>query len=155
MQRLTNIARTLAGSAFAFAAASAFADTPPVIKEMKPGKYKYVVETNNPGMPIKMPATTISQCITAKDLQEGKGLQAQKDAGVKCEFSDVKSGAGQYSFKSVCEMQGGIKMQNEYDVKASDKAIILNMKSTMKGANIPPAMANTTTKMTATREGDC
>ncbi len=145
----------LTAVASTFIAVNAGAQTTPQIKEMKPGKYDYVIETNNPGLPIKIPAMNMSKCVTAKDIESGSGLQAQKDAGVNCTYSDIKSSAGQYAFKAVCQMKSGMSTIGDYDVKASDKVITMNVKQQITGGKIPPEMANSTVKITMTRSGDC
>ena len=55
-------------------AGTAQAQTGPNVKEMKPGKYDYKIEVNNPALPFKLPAMTFSQCVTAKDLDEGRAI---------------------------------------------------------------------------------
>jgi hypothetical protein len=138
----------------AFFAANAIAQVPE-IKEMTPGKYSYTIEVESPGMPMKMAPQKMDQCVTKEDIKGGKGLQAQKQAGVDCTYSNVKSSSPKYSFSAQCKMQGGMQMDADYDVTAAPGNITIVTKTKMKGGNIPPAMANSKTTMNMKRIGDC
>jgi hypothetical protein len=127
----------------------------PKIKELKAGEYNYVMDMENPGMPIKVPQQKFKQCLLQKDIDEGKGLQAQKNAGVDCKYSDVKTTGNNYKFKAACTMQGGMKMNADYDVTATGNDMKIITNTVMEGANIPPAMAKSKTTLTMTRVGDC
>ena len=127
----------------------------PNIKEMKPGKYAYNIEMNNPAIPFKMPAMNFSQCVTAKDMDEGKAFQSQKDAGVDCTYTNVKASPGSFSFSAACKMKGGMGMEADYDGKIAGDTVTMNVKQKMTGGDIPDAMRNSTMKMVMTRQGDC
>lgn len=127
----------------------------PNIKEMKPGKYDYQIEMNNPGMPFKMPAMTFSQCVTSKDLDEGRAFQAQRDAGVDCKYSNIKTSPGRFSFSAFCKMQGGMTMEADYDGSIAGPTVTMNVRQKMSGGGMPENMRNSTMKMLMHRQGDC
>ena len=136
-------------------AAPVFAQKGPNIKEMKPGKYSYTMEMNNPGLPMKMPPMTFTQCVTAKDMDEGRAFQSQKDAGVDCTYSNVKASPGSFQFTAMCKMQGGMAMEADYDGKVAGNVVTMNVKQKMTGGQMPDNMRNSTMKMVMTRQGDC
>ena len=127
----------------------------PNIKEMKPGKYSYNLEMNNPALPVKMPPVNFSQCVTAKDMDEGRAFQSQKDAGVDCNYSNVKASPGSFSFSATCKIKGDMGMQADYDGKIAGDTVTMNVKQKMTGGQIPDNMRNSTMKMVMTRQGDC
>lgn len=133
----------------------AHAQQGPRIKEMKPGKYAYNIEMHNPGVPIKMPPMAFTQCVTLKDMDEGRAFQAQKDAGADCSYSNVNSSAGRFQFSAACKMQGGISMEADYDGTVAGDVVTLHIKQKMLGGPIPDNMRHSTMKMVMTRQGDC
>ena len=133
----------------------AHAQKGPNIKEMKPGKYSSNMEMNNPGLPVKMPPMNFTQCITAKDMDEGRAFQSQKDAGVDCNYSNVKASPGSFSFTATCKMKSDMGMQADYDGKIAGDTVTMNVKQKMTGGQIPDNMRNSTMKMVMTRQGDC
>lgn len=134
---------------------TAHAQKGPNIKEMKPGKYAYNIEMNNPALPFKMPAMNFSQCVTAKDMDEGRAFQSQKDAGVDCTYSNVKASPGSFGFTATCKMKGDMGMVADYDGKVAGNTVTMNVKQKMTGGDMPDAMRNSTMKMVMTRQGDC
>jgi Protein of unknown function (DUF3617) len=133
----------------------AHAQKGPNIKEMKPGKYSYNMEMNNPALPFKMPAMTFSQCVTAKDMDEGNAFQSQKDAGMDCTYTNVKASPGSFAFQTTCKMKGGMTMEADYDGKIAGDVVTMNVKQKMTGGDMPDNMRNSTMKMVMTRQGDC
>ena len=127
----------------------------PRIAEMKPGRYSYNIVTEMPGLPIKPPPVNFEQCVTAKDVDEGKALQAQRDAGMTCKYSDMKSRAGSYSYKASCNTKDGMNMDMTADITASGDTSLMNNVVKMSGKNIPPNMGTSKSKMTMRRLGDC
>lgn len=127
----------------------------PRITEMKPGKYSYHIVTEMPGLPIKPPPVNFEQCVTAKDVNEGKALQAQRDAGMTCKYSDVKSGGGKYSFKAICNHKDGMTMEMTSDMTVSGDTFVMNNTNKMSGKGIPKEMGLSKSRMTMKRLGDC
>jgi Protein of unknown function (DUF3617) len=149
-----NQARRLLAIALMLCSAATFAQVPR-IAEMKPGKYSYNIVTEIPGLPIKPPATSFEQCLTAKELDDGSALRAQRDAGVDCKYRDIKSAPGKYSFKATCTMKEGMKMEMTSEMTASGDTIVMNNTNHMTGKDIPPGMGKSNMRMTMKRLGDC
>jgi hypothetical protein len=137
------------------ASGALLANKPPQIKEMKPGQYSYTIETEMKGVPFKIPPTTFQHCVTKADIEEGKAMKSQKDAGMECKYEDVKSSGGRYQFTANCSMKDGMKMRTVYDMTAAGDTVVANIKSQMSGPNIPPNMGENSSKMTMKRTGDC
>lgn len=133
----------------------ALAQKGPQVPDMKPGKYSYTMEMNNPGMPFKMPPMNFTQCITAKDMEEGRAFRSQKEAGVDCSYSNMKASPGKFQFTATCKMQGDMTMVADYDGKSSGNTITMDVKQKMTGGGMPENMRNSTMKMVMTRQGDC
>jgi hypothetical protein len=135
--------------------APAFAQKGPQIKDMKPGRYAYNIEMHNPGFPMKMPGMQFTQCVTAKDMDDGKAFQAQKDAGVDCAYSNVSSNPGRFQFSAVCKVPGGMSMEADYTGIVSGDLVTMDIKQKMTGGNMPDNMRHSTMKMVMNRQGDC
>jgi hypothetical protein len=77
-------------------------------QQFKPGSYQYTVDTDMSGvagMPkgFKVPPMTFKQCVTPKDIADGKQFQQGKQAGdMRCQLSNVKSVANAGSYTSTC-----------------------------------------------------
>ncbi|MBH9554324.1 DUF3617 domain-containing protein [Inhella gelatinilytica] len=123
--------------------------------DMKPGKYSYVMESHNPAVPFKMPPMSFTQCVTAKDIDEGRALRTQKDAGVDCQYTNAKSGGGRFSYTATCKIPGDMTMVADYDGKVTGGTITLDVKQKMQGGSMPDNMRSSTMTMVMTRQGDC
>ena len=65
-----------------------------------PGKWSYTTRTEIPGMgSIPM---SFEQCVSQKDIDEGKNLSGQKDSGVNCKYSPPKVTGNRYVFTATC-----------------------------------------------------
>lgn len=73
--------------AFVVAAVAVAAQAPK--SPQKPGKWQTTVETEMPGMPMKMPAMTSESCLTAEDLADPQKA-VPSDAKSSCTVSDYK-----------------------------------------------------------------
>ena len=84
--------------AAAGAASVTFAQLPKF--DTAPGKWSYNTRTEIPGMgSIPM---SFEQCVTQKDIDEGRNLNSQKEAGMDCKYQDVKVTGNRYQFTAVC-----------------------------------------------------
>ena len=80
------------------AASVTFAQLPKF--DTAPGKWSYNTRTEIPGMgSIPM---SFEQCVTQKDIDEGRNLNSQKEAGMDCKYQDVKVTGNRYQFTAVC-----------------------------------------------------
>lgn len=147
---------SIIGLGLVFACAwPASAQQMPRIKEIKPGQYAYDIDAQNPGVPFKIPPMRFTQCVTAKDLDEGRAFQAQRDAGMNCTYSNVTNRAGRFTFHASCKMQDGSVMEADYDGRVAGDVVTINVKQKTLGGQMPDFMRKTNMKMVMTRQGDC
>lgn len=119
------------------------ADTP----DFKPGQYQYNIKTEVPGLPFPMPPVSFSQCVTQKDIDDGKAYQkGEKGDRGDCKMENLKQTRTSASYDVVCS--GKNAMTGHYDLTFSDTGFA--GKGTM---NMGGQVMNT--QMSATRTGDC
>ncbi len=120
--------------------------------DTSPGKWSYSTRTEIPGMgSIPM---SFEQCVTQKDIDEGRNLSAQKDAGVDCKYSDMKKTGNRYQFTATCTGKNMPEpMVMTYDMTAT--AISMDSKMTMTGGNTKAMGGKMNMSMTAKRLGGC
>ena len=120
--------------------------------DTSPGKWAYNTRTEIPGMG-SIPVS-FDQCVTQKDIDEGRNLSAQKDAGIDCKYSDLKQTGNRYQFKASCTGKDLPEpMVMTYDMTASNTAI--DSKMTMTGGNTKAMGGKMNMSMSAKRLGGC
>ena len=120
--------------------------------DTSPGKWAYNTRTEIPGMG-SIPVS-FEQCVTQKDIDEGRNLSAQKDAGIDCKYSDLKQTGNRYQFKASCTGKDLPEpMVMTYDMTASNTAI--DSKMTMTGGNTKAMGGKMNMSMSAKRLGGC
>jgi hypothetical protein len=139
---------------FAVAAISltgaAFAQLPKL--DTQPGKWNYTTRSEIPG--IGSIPMSFEQCVTQKDIDEGKNLSAQKDAGMDCKYSDVKASGNRYQFVATCKMKDVPEpMVMTYDMTATPTQI--DSKMTMTGGTAKAFGGKMNMSMNAKRLGGC
>lgn len=134
----------------AFSLNGANAQVPKINSE--PGKWSYTTRTEIPGMgSIPM---SFEQCVTQKDVDEGRNLAAQKDAGMECKYQDLKVTGNRYQFTSVCTGKNLPEpMIMNYDMTASPSQF--DAKMTMTGGNTRAMGGKMNMSMSAKRVGGC
>ena len=117
-----------------------------------PGKWSYSTRTEIPGMgSIPM---SFEQCVTQKDIDEGRNLSAQKDAGMSCKYSDLKQTGNRYQFTATCTSKDLPEpMIMTYDMTASPTQF--DAKMTMTGGNTKAMGGKMNMTMSAKRTGGC
>jgi hypothetical protein len=117
-----------------------------------PGKWSYSTRTEIPGMgSIPM---SFDQCVSQKDIDEGRNLSAQKDAGIDCKYSDLKQTGSRYQFKATCTGKDLPEpMVMTYDMTAT--ATSMDSKMTITGGNTKAMGGKMNMSMTAKRLGAC
>lgn len=117
-----------------------------------PGKWSYNTRTEIPGMgSIPM---SFEQCVTQKDIDEGRNLSAQKDAGMDCKYQDLKVAGNRYQFTAVCTGKNLPEpMVMNYDMTSSADAF--DAKMTMTGGNTKAMGGKMNMSMSAKRTGGC
>jgi hypothetical protein len=117
-----------------------------------PGKWSYNTRTEIPGMgSIPM---SFDQCVSQKDIDEGRNLSAQKDAGIDCKYSELKQTGSRFQFKATCTGKDLPEpMVMVYDMTAT--ATSIDSKMTMTGGNTKAMGGKMNMSMTAKRLGGC
>ena len=141
---------TLLLAAVTLLSGSAFAQLPKLNSE--PGKWSYGTRTEIPGMgSIPM---SFEQCVTQKDVDEGRNLAAQKDAGMDCKYSDLKHTGNRYQFTATCTGKNLPEpMVMTYDMTATSTQF--DSKMTMTGGNTKAMGGKMNMTMSAKRLGGC
>jgi Protein of unknown function (DUF3617) len=120
--------------------------------DTQPGKWSYTTRTEIPGVgSIPM---SFEQCVTQKDIDEGKNLSAQKEAGMDCKYSDVKKTGNRYQFVATCKMKDTPEpMVMSYDMTATPTQI--DSKMVMTGGNTKAMGGKMNMSMSSKRLGGC
>ena len=99
----------------------------------KAGKWQTTMEMEMEGMPMKMPPTTFTHCVTKEQAENAESAipKSSKDSG--CTFTDVKVDGNTVSWKMTCEKQGmtgtgtatysGDSYTGKMDMKVADHAM--------------------------------
>ena len=117
-----------------------------------PGKWSYSTRTEIPGMgSIPM---SFEQCVTQKDIDEGKNLSGQKSAGMDCKYSNLKQTGNRYQFTATCSSKDMAEpMIMTYDMTATSTQF--DSKMTMTGGNTKDMGGKMNMTMSAKRTGGC
>ena len=120
--------------------------------DTSPGKWSYSTRTEIPGMgSIPM---NFEHCVTQKDVDEGRQLAAQRDAGIDCKYSDLQQIGNRYQFISTCTGKGLPEpMTTSYDMTASPTQF--DAKMTMTCGNTKTMGGKMNVTMSAKRTGGC
>ena len=117
-----------------------------------PGKWSYSTRTEIPG--IGSIPMNFEHCVTQKDVDEGRQLSAQKDAGMDCKYSDLKQTGSRYQFTAICTGKNMPEpMIMTYDMTAS--ATQFDSKVNMTGGNTKAMGGKMSMSMSAKRTGAC
>lgn len=120
--------------------------------DTQPGKWSYTTTTQIPGLGA-LPMT-FEQCVTQKDIEEGKNLNAQRQAGMECQYSDVKTSGNRYQFTATCKSKDMPEpMVVTYDMTATPTQI--DAKMTMTGGHAGAMGGKMNMTMKARRIGEC
>ena len=117
-----------------------------------PGKWSYSTRTEIPGMgSIPM---SFEQCVTQKDIDEGKNLSGQKDAGISCKYSTPKVTGNRYVFTATCAGKDVAEPTTiHYDMTATPTQI--DTKMVMTGGHTKDMGGKMNMSMNAKRLGGC
>lgn len=120
--------------------------------DTSPGKWSYNTRTEIPGMgSIPM---SFEQCVTQKDIDEGRNLSSQKDAGLDCKYSNLKQTGNRYQFTATCTSKDMAEpMVMTYDMTATSTS--MDSKMTMTGGNTKAMGGKMNMSMNARRIAGC
>ena len=120
--------------------------------DTQPGKWSYNTRTEIPG--IGNIPVNFDQCVTQKDIDEGKNLSSQKDAGMDCKYSSLKVTGNRYQFVATCTTKGASEPTVlTYDLTATPTQI--DSKMTMTGGAASKMGGKMNMSMNAKRLGNC
>jgi Protein of unknown function (DUF3617) len=146
----STLATVLAVAMIVALAVSAHAQLPKF--DTQPGKWSYNTRTEIPG--VGNIPVSFDQCVTQKDIDEGKNLSSQKDAGIDCKYSNVKVAGSRYQFVATCSGKNLKEpMVMSYDMTATPTQIDSKMIMTGGAANTMGGKMNVS--MNAKRTGGC
>jgi hypothetical protein len=94
----------------------------------KPGKWEMTMQMEMTGMPMKMPAQTISYCLTKEEAENPEKLAPESRKNSDCKRTDLKIDGNTVSWKVACEKS---KMTGEGKVTYSGDAFDGGMHMTM------------------------
>jgi hypothetical protein len=120
---------------------------------MRPGRWETTVQMEMPDLPVSLPATKDSQCITAADLEKDpasglpRAMQGRgRGRGDACTYSDYKVSGNMVTWKMACA--GDATMNGTGELTFVDDSFTGTMKMAMEQGAM-------TIKMTGKRVGDC
>jgi hypothetical protein len=111
---------------------------------MRPGQWEITAQMDMPGMPVKMPETKTTQCITPEQVKTPAGTLPSQDKS--CQASDYKVDGNKVTWKMVCT--GKDKMTGDGEMVFSGDSYAGKMNMTM-------AQGSMAMKYTGKRVGDC
>src|SRR3954447_5002124 len=77
---------------------AAFAASP-----AKPGKWEMTMQMEITGMPMKMPANTVTYCLTKEEAENPEKLAPESRKNSDCKRTDLKIDGNTVSWKVECE----------------------------------------------------
>ncbi len=111
----------------------------------KPGTYDYSVKVTV--MSMSLPAINFSQCVTKKDIDEGRAY-VNKEGQDKCKYSDIKRTGERISFRVACTQP---TMTGEANGTVNPEAFNIDMRTVIT----EPMRMEQRSVVTARRVGDC
>lgn len=128
------------------------AAVPALAAELQPGEYEVKSTTQMKGMPMAMPAQsmTMKHCITAEDLAHGPE-KVFRDSQGQCRLSNFSMGGGKVSYNLSCATDGGqMTGSASGSYTATSYQLTSDMKIAAQGMEI-----TSVTNMSARRIGAC
>jgi hypothetical protein len=94
------------------------------------------------------------QCVTQKDVDEGRNIAAQRDAGMDCKYTDAKVTGNRYQFTATCKVKDVAEPAIiSYDMTATPTQI--DSKMLMTGGTTKAMGGKLNMTMNAKRLGGC
>ena len=94
----------------------------------KPGKWEMTMQMEMTGMPMKMPAHTVTYCLTKEEAENPEKLAPEAKKNSDCKRTDLKMDGSTVSWKVSCEKS---KMTGEGKVTYSGDGFDGGMHMTM------------------------
>jgi hypothetical protein len=115
---------------------------------MRPGRWEITMQMQMPNMPMQMPPTTTTQCVTEEQLKKdpSAGLPSGPQGPNACKVSDYKLVGDTVSWKMACSGPQAMNGDGEMTFKGDSYA------GTMKMTSPQGAMSM---KLAGKRTGEC
>jgi hypothetical protein len=118
---------------------------------MRPGRWDMTIQMQMPNMPVQMPETKTTQCITPEQSKDpantlGRGPQAGRGASQDCKVSDYKVSGNTVTWKMTCSTPQ--PMTSTGEMTFTDDSYVGTMKMNMPQGDM-------SMKLTGKRVGDC
>lgn len=112
------------------------------------GKWEITMQMDIPGMPMKLPATKVTQCLTKEDLADPSrsAPKGPKDKNSDCQVSDHKVVGNKVTWTMVCKGKDAMTGNGEIVYAADSYDGWMKMKT---------AESEMTMKYSGKRVGDC
>jgi hypothetical protein len=94
----------------------------------RPGKWEMTMQVEMTGMPMKMPAHTVSYCLTKEEAENPEKLAPESRKNSDCKRTDMKIDGNTVSWKVECEKS---KMTGEGKITYSGDGFEGGMHMTM------------------------
>ena len=136
---------------YALFAVSVFAVLLLAQAQMKPGRWEVTMQMDMPGLPVKMPATKTTSCITPQQAETpggtlsspgGRGRGGNED----CKTTDQKIDGNKVTWKMACTGANAM---------TGDGEMVFNGDSYAGKMNMNMAQGQMTMQYTGKRIGDC
>jgi uncharacterized protein DUF3617 len=112
---------------------------------MKPGKWRITMQMEMPGMPMQMPATNQTYCITKEQLDKDPKAAIPNDKKSDCKVGDYKADGNKVTWTVSCPSQD----------MTGDGKLTFSEESYTGGMNMKIGEAEMSMKYTGKRLGDC
>jgi hypothetical protein len=127
------------------------------------GRWEVKMEMSSPDMPMQMPATTQTVCISKEDANDpskmlpqaqGRGRGGMSDS---CKMTDSKMEGNKVTFTMKCDppQQGTINGEITYSADSYEGLMKMSMMMPARGGQGGGQPMNMTMKYTGKRLGDC
>jgi len=118
---------------------------------LQPGLYDISVQIVMKGMPMQMPVMKLQQCLTDRDIADGKAYASNKNKD--CKIGKLIQSGNQVSYDFNCAMEGSQRMVG----RASGTTHATGYDILMSGRFVPAmeGMGEFSQKLSAKRLGAC
>ncbi len=124
--------------------------TQPASAQWKEGLWEITTKVEMPGMPKDMPATTVRQCITRKDMTP---MPTSRSGDTECKRKDQKISGDTVTYAMECSSKDGSTVESAGSMTFKGDAFTGSSVTTMKAKGQQPMKM--TGKMTGKYLGPC
>jgi hypothetical protein len=119
-------------------------------QDMRPGRYDYEMRMNVPGLPQGAQPIRFQQCVTPKDIADGKAFQARQPPNSDCRIEGLQRSGAEISYRMVCSKPQAMTADVKGRMSADAMDMTMDMSMQMGGQTMKMRQ-----QMTMRRSGDC